>query len=438
MTHLVEALLNVKQEPLSIFPEEDVMNYLNAEYLSTDLYDHASPLSDMASSSCDTELTFNDIKLDELPFDPSLPDPLLDSGYPWTTLSSDGITDPRLQSDFFAGLPFLFPQVSSHPVSPSSTCSSDSEQPKKKRGRKKRLATTPLPPPLAIAPAPVKPTVTRLLPCTPTAPIKQEAVGSQDIQKAAAQAKRQDRLIKNRAAALLSRKRKREHMNTLEEQNKALEEENALLKTQVSQLTQKVGILEKENEAIRRRTVSHSMGPTPKATGMVFMILFFSFALFSFPSHSGRLTVGGSGKSMPLLGLASTPSNTTDLVLMEPVRLHEAETWALQTRTADVVGWPTHQHVYLYADRLSRMGPNVPLSQSPVLSLLSPVESNDRYLQIDVKVLGSRIVQGQLDALIHCSATEEMNYELWDKNTTRPRTKRNLRRQQVRTSRVLE
>ncbi|KAL0077941.1 hypothetical protein J3Q64DRAFT_1839904 [Phycomyces blakesleeanus] len=549
MTDLVEALLAVKQEPQpSSMGDEDVMTYLNADYLSADPLDHGSPFSDMASSSCDTDLTMNEIKPDELPYNHhAFEEALSLESYPWTAMPE---MDPCLPSDFFANLPFLFNNQQPHhnynqnlnlnhnlnhnhnhtayPVSPSSS-SSDGEQPKKKRGRKKRLAMispSPHPPPaIAIAPAPAKPSnPVQILPtlrdaspssssssssslssslltqsnsihnksqsAAATAMATSAATGGGtatgpptpmplDAQKAAAQAKRQDRLIKNRAAALLSRKRKREHMNTLEDQNKALEAENEMLRTQVNQLTQRVSQLEKEKELdLRRRPATPSSSPSsspiqhPKATtGMVFMILLFSFAVFSLPSHSNSLlTVGGSpGGQAPLLALTSTSpspssssisssggiisgsgssgsiinsgsgsgsggggdSDTTDLMIVSPV-LPTAEDWALQTRSDDHfvdVDWPgPHKHVYFYADTLTRFGPNVPLSQSPVLSLLSPFtsETNDRYLQIDVKVLGSRVVQGQLDALMHCpaSATES----LLSNSTTLGRRKKDARR----------
>ncbi|KAI9022733.1 hypothetical protein CLU79DRAFT_141802 [Phycomyces nitens] len=296
MTDLVEALLAVKQEPQSSMGDEDVMTYLNADYLSTDPLDHGSPFSDMASSSCDTDLTMSEIKPDELPFSHhAFGEPLSMDSYPWATMPE---MDQCLPSDFFANLPFLFnPPPTVYPVSPSSS-SSDGEQPKKKRGRKKRLAMispSPHPPPaIAIAPAPAKPNnPAQILPTLRTSPSSLLAQSNStqnksqsaaatvpmplDAQKAAAQAKRQDRLIKNRAAALLSRKRKREHMNTLEDQNKHLEAENELLRAQVSQLTQRVSQLEKDSD-LRRRPATPTSSPSspvqhPKAaTGMVFMV----------------------------------------------------------------------------------------------------------------------------------------------------------------------
>lgn len=196
------------------------------------------------------------------------------------------------------------------PASPRSlssySSSSDSEQPKKKRGRKKRdschsIASsnscgslTPPPTfasnmPIVIAPAPVKHLPT-ILPAASNNNQIQDSVVSRNhdnqessisteesvtdtqsshilnqtytdssatalgsaanpntgLQKAATIAKRQERLIKNRAAALLSRKRKREHLSALEEQCTDLTSVNQSLLDKVSQL-------EKENLELKKK-----------------------------------------------------------------------------------------------------------------------------------------------------------------------------------------
>lgn len=104
----------------------------------------------------------------------------------------------------------------------------------------------------------------------------------EEAQKAAAIAKRQERLIKNRAAALLSRKRKREHLNALEEEKQNLSKENEQLKARVAELESKVDTLEKENHDLRRRMVgnnntallsSNKNTSHNKATGVVFMVM---------------------------------------------------------------------------------------------------------------------------------------------------------------------
>jgi hypothetical protein len=199
--------------------------------------------------------------------------------------------------------PTLMPHylLSQQPTSPSSfssysSSSSDTEQPKRKRGRKKRdspsnTSTQPLKPasPAMIAPAPARQLAT-ILPAfkpkaeytnnvsssvpdvlpevnvsspQPQVSVKTETNNPQipttpdkavmDSQKAATIAKRQERLIKNRAAALLSRKRKREHLTALEDQRKDLSNANQALQQRVLEL-------EKENMALKSkmREPSHS------------------------------------------------------------------------------------------------------------------------------------------------------------------------------------
>ncbi|KAF9927175.1 hypothetical protein FBU30_003455 [Linnemannia zychae] len=140
-----------------------------------------------------------------------------------------------------------------------------------------------------------------------------------------AQAKRQERLIKNRAAALLSRKRKREHISLLESHTDLLKIDNQELKERVSELEENVKVLTEERDSARQecerlhrqitvltrhpqetrmdmdlesnliRTTDTERGLNSKATGVVFMIILFSFALFNLPSGKlETLMVGGS------------------------------------------------------------------------------------------------------------------------------------------------
>ncbi|KAF9406058.1 hypothetical protein BGZ94_003258 [Podila epigama] len=154
-----------------------------------------------------------------------------------------------------------------------------------------------------------------------------------------AQAKRQERLIKNRAAALLSRKRKREHINLLESHTDLLKINNQELKERVSELEDDVKVLTKERDDARKecerlhlqvkalthrpnnidsssitrmdldlernlRTNAESeRGLNSKATGVVFMIILFSFALFNLPSSKlETLMVGGGSLGRPRIG----------------------------------------------------------------------------------------------------------------------------------------
>ncbi|KAF9997536.1 hypothetical protein BGZ65_006889, partial [Modicella reniformis] len=148
-----------------------------------------------------------------------------------------------------------------------------------------------------------------------------------------AQAKRQERLIKNRAAALLSRKRKREHINLLESHTDLLKSTNQDLSERVSELEENVKILTFERDTAREerdstlqecerlnrqinvlthrpqpdalridvdlepsiRPDSAERGINSKTTGVVFMIILFSFALFNLPGGKlETLMVGGS------------------------------------------------------------------------------------------------------------------------------------------------
>ncbi|KAF8929928.1 hypothetical protein BGZ47_000821 [Haplosporangium gracile] len=200
-----------------------------------------------------------------------------------------------------------------------------------------------------------------------------------------AQAKRQERLIKNRAAALLSRKRKREHISLLESHTDLLKVDNQDLKDRVLELEENVKVLTEERDSARQecerlhrqitvlthrphetrmdmdlernlRTTDTERGLNSKATGVVFMIILFSFALFNLPSGKlETLMVGGSldrprigsnivgraldsyAKNPTISGQVRDPStirrdlNMTDLVVFSDNR-------ALQT-------WLGHQQV---------------------------------------------------------------------------------------------
>ncbi|KAI9492039.1 hypothetical protein BDB00DRAFT_929947 [Zychaea mexicana] len=472
-----------------------------------------------------------------------------------------------------------------------SSSSSDNEQPKKKRGRKKRVDSQP---PASIAPAPLRPLAARVNknikpnpattepvatappsvtpstpqqqqqpssspsspppPSQPTTQQKQQSQpvaikvepqeNSQDSQKAAAIAKRQERLIKNRAAALLSRKRKREHLNALEEEKQALSVENDQLKTKVAALEAQVDTLEKENHDLWRRLGNNMHSPATtalqshnnnklnnRATGVVFMIILFSFALFSLPARTvNQLTVGGHAGPLSLDGayiqqqqqrqevleratLDAAPkqgpqqgkaaeAKTTDLVLMDPVRPQTLQTWIKDRlsrtsneeneemmATGDLVRWSQKTsaasagsasspataaapQIYLYSSEFSQVAPipqNNDTSTSaaaaaavnmdttddddddlsdrlsgiqyqqqqyqynPVLSFISPLyhdadqetvammtnetthqQQQQKYLQIDVQVLGSRVIDGQLLSLDQCPFATSLLHTIKD------------------------
>ncbi|KAG0282929.1 hypothetical protein BGZ96_012682 [Linnemannia gamsii] len=146
-----------------------------------------------------------------------------------------------------------------------------------------------------------------------------------------AQAKRQERLIKNRAAALLSRKRKREHISLLESHTDLLKVDNQDLKERVIELEENVKVLTEERDSARQecerlhrqitvlthrphetrmdvdlernlRTTDGERGLNSKATGVVFMIILFSFALFNLPSGKLETLMVGGSLDRPRLG----------------------------------------------------------------------------------------------------------------------------------------
>ncbi|CEI96345.1 hypothetical protein RMCBS344292_10510 [Rhizopus microsporus] len=401
-------------------PEDDFMSsYLNTDYLSTEA--PLSPPNSTTSSSSSTggyspeKQAVSDFMLD-------MSSDLLLNDWPTNTVHLDEYSQQNPQepnNDFFHpfATPFFLPTgylPNAIPV----------EQPKKKRGRKKREvppAMQPAPPSL-LAPKPLAPRPTTPVPSEPIVvkiekdEVQQELTEEQEAQKQAQLAKRQERLIKNRAAALLSRKRKREHVNQLEEENQKLH-------GKVDELEKRVKELEKENSELKQRLSSnhgHTKSSTTKATGVVFMILLFSFALFTLPSRSlnGRLTVGGSSlminKQYPLI---ESPSHydvkpyyhenhqQTDLVLIDSVRPRDLQTWI--NHKLEKTESSESSHVYLYSKEFSQMAspmtPSVIYKGKPMLSLISPYNQTseicDRYLQIDVQVLGSKVIDGHLMSL---------------------------------------
>ncbi|KAJ3148796.1 hypothetical protein HDU86_007351 [Geranomyces michiganensis] len=219
--------------------------------------------------------------------------------------------------------------------------------------------TVPSAPPLASTPLPFVPTakatIQQLLEIKkqPLLPPKPPADPSAPLTPAQ---KRAERLIRNRAAALESRKRKREHQTRLEEQTENLLAENTMLMDRLKQLEDRNHVLEMENATLRRNmhctcgqlaSLTGSMFgaqplPTPvakshfqadlpdkKTVGTVLMTVFFSFALIFLPgfmsssSHLGGHIVGRAystpNSQTPLLssGSAEVPQATTGYHLLD-------------------------------------------------------------------------------------------------------------------------
>ncbi|KAI9295786.1 hypothetical protein K502DRAFT_364672 [Neoconidiobolus thromboides FSU 785] len=144
---------------------------------------------------------------------------------------------------------------------------------------------------------------------SPYVPVKQP----EDNARQMALTKRQERLIKNRAAALNSRKRKREQVIQLENENNRLNVENAHLKSRIEELElmvlslggnpthtnlpslQSIQVHQQEDMHAGSETGTHAMeifesekGSSQKSVNVIFMLFFFSFVLFSYPTVSNH------------------------------------------------------------------------------------------------------------------------------------------------------
>ncbi|KAJ3416044.1 hypothetical protein HDV05_003403 [Chytridiales sp. JEL 0842] len=146
--------------------------------------------------------------------------------------------------------------------------------------------------------------------------------------------KRHERLLKNREAADQSRRRKKEHLHTLESLAERLMKENELLKGRLKELEGYVGMLRGENEGLRARMVSGThlgmkrkdsvvdfeemAGSNGNNNGAkrvkpatlaktVLMAFFFSFAVVWFPQSPSS----SSGNSKSLLWMHRTPKDVS-------------------------------------------------------------------------------------------------------------------------------
>ncbi|KAI8585545.1 hypothetical protein BDZ88DRAFT_510531 [Geranomyces variabilis] len=211
--------------------------------------------------------------------------------------------------------------------------------------------------------------------------------------------KRAERLLRNRAAALESRKRKREIQTKLEEQTENLVNENTMLIDRLKQLEDRNRALELENSLLRQNkhcacgqltVFSGSMfAPQPlpvtaveqrhlvelpdkKTVGTVLMTVFFSFALIFLPgmisssSHLGGHIVGRAYS-------ASAPNTDAPLLPSAPAAVQQASTGY------HLLDAPPQQILYL------------PASASPLLG--GPSTSRDGLVPVLRTDLMSRRVE---------------------------------------------
>ncbi|KAI8348666.1 hypothetical protein BD560DRAFT_410647 [Blakeslea trispora] len=502
-------MMYIKPDPEQQEEQDDlIMSYLNADYLSTET-PLSPPSSDSSLSTGSPEKHCVDDFMLDIQSTDFLAGVMEDQAAYHSHLFNPCLPQQHHQStsDLSSGFSFFLPNenfIAPFPVAPAVPTQlppavSVEEQPKKKRGRKKRepvvpvafptqpslLAPKPLAPrplsheekampvkpePVLVEPSPSPPPPSSLL-AGPTSPLPVKEKMDQQTQEAMKQAqiqKRQERLIKNRAAALLSRKRKREHLTSLEEEKQALLQQTEQLNEKVDQLETRISSLERENidlkeqlkqyqqtntiismDNVSKKPVPHSPKPSKATTGVVFMIILFSFALFSLPSRTtNRLTVGGgetnAKKQFPLIdssisdeaaycdgySYCQPPPSTTDLVLIDSVRPRDLQTWINQKLDTEeivdnnnkLISWlpqrkedkrESSDHVYLYSKEFTQLASfhtaqkntEEQHTKSATISLISPYnltvpeDQCDSYLQIDVQVLRSTVIKGQLMSL---------------------------------------
>jgi cell division protein FtsB len=156
------------------------------------------------------------------------------------------------------------------------------------------IPATPVLQPRALSTIPIKPANAQIIPIAPRVePMPEPIMTESEKLRQQVLNKKQERLIKNRAAALLSRKRKREHLVELESQNEALSSENQELKDRIrlleaqlaaaSQNTSSVSIKSEQENSLKSDDQSSQSSSNSKAKpiGASFLILLFSFCFFT-------------------------------------------------------------------------------------------------------------------------------------------------------------
>ncbi|KAI8880853.1 hypothetical protein K501DRAFT_335105 [Backusella circina FSU 941] len=425
----------IKTDPVLLEEQDDLlMSYLNSDYLSNDA---SWPLDDTSPSTPESTSSSEPAQL--LSPSSSPKSTLFEQPALHWPMQQPYFVPTSLQPDVLNGFPFIMPCLDAASV-PSAIFNSDFEQQtKKRRGRKKRdstpsvSATNVAATPSLKSLAPLRP-ITAVATETPAVikaepePIKVQSQHKVVDQKAAAIAKRQERLIKNRAAALLSRKRKREHLTALEEQNESLNSENSNLKSRLEDLEAENEKLVNENQQLYKRLALYEANETkPTAinekvhevskkskvsqSGMVLMIILFSFAILALPTaKNNRLPLMSSAHTNNVntfqLNRYCDQTNKEDEVMEE-----KEETFFIKSVSGSELKQSiTHENqqkeqatssaLHLYSNQLIQLQQDKKKEDTCIesFSLLCPYDEtaadDKRLLQIDMQVLGSRIVQG--------------------------------------------
>ncbi|XP_076061185.1 bZIP_ATF6 domain-containing protein ATf6 isoform X2 [Oratosquilla oratoria] len=116
--------------------------------------------------------------------------------------------------------------------------------------------------------------------------------------------KRQQRMIKNRESASLSRKKKKEYLTTLENQIAEVKNENDRLKQENSSMRQRIALLEAECSTLRKVT---GRAPSTKTTTALFALLF--LVTLNFVPFMGLLSSNQANLNIPNSGGVSNTRN---------------------------------------------------------------------------------------------------------------------------------
>jgi len=110
--------------------------------------------------------------------------------------------------------------------------------------------------------------------------------------------KRQQRMMKNRESACLSRQRKKQHLETLEQRVAEISEINNHLKVENQKLKQRIQSLEYENKELREQPMSPFKANAKKTTLLFAIIFLFTLNILRLQSGDSPVAVNRSPSSM--------------------------------------------------------------------------------------------------------------------------------------------